>query len=67
VTNATGLDRRRRVAFAGFVLVAAYFLWTEHRAHLIQALPWVLVLACPLMHFFHHGGHGSGHSQKREG
>ena len=56
---------RRRVAFLGFALVAAYFLWTEHHAHLIQALPWVLVLACPLMHVFHHGGHGSGRSERR--
>jgi hypothetical protein len=33
-------------------------LWTEHRAHVIQALPYLLVLLCPLMHLFHgHGGH----------
>ena len=59
------LPSRRGLAFLGFALVAGYFLLTEHRAHLIQALPWVLVLACPLMHFFHHGGHGSGHSERR--
>ena len=48
-----------RWIFWGFVLVAAYFLITEHRAHTIQYLPFLLLLACPLMHLFHgHGGHG---------
>lgn len=42
--------------------VAAYFLLTEHLAHVVGALPFLLLLACPLMHVFMHGGHGShGH------
>lgn len=41
----------------GFLAVAAFFLWTEHRAHLLGALPYLLILACPLMHLFMHGGH----------
>ncbi|WP_092699029.1 MULTISPECIES: DUF2933 domain-containing protein [Acidovorax] len=42
--------------------VAAYFLWTEHLAHVVGALPFLLLLACPLMHVFMHGGHGDhGH------
>lgn len=41
--------------------VAAYFLVTEHLAHLVGALPFLLLLACPLMHVFMHGGHG-GHA-----
>lgn len=33
---------------------------TEHRAHVFGFLPYLLILACPLMHLFHggHGGHG---------
>jgi hypothetical protein len=50
--------------FLGFVLIAGYFLLTEHRAHVVQFLPFVLLLACPLLHIFHghggHGGHGGG-------
>lgn len=42
------------LALAG---VAAWFLWTEHRAHLFGALPWLVLLACPLMHVFMHRGH----------
>ncbi len=41
--------------------VAGWFLWTEHRAHLLGALPYLLLLACPLMHvFMHRGHHGHG-------
>lgn len=48
-----------RWVFWGFVLVAGFFLFTEHRAHLFGILPYLLLLACPLMHLFHgHGGHG---------
>ena len=48
--------------FFGFLLVAGFFFFTEHRAHLMGALPFVLLALCPLMHLFHrgHGGHGSG-------
>jgi len=42
--------------------VAGYFLLTEHRAHFFGALPFLLLLACPLMHVFMHHGHGAhGH------
>ena len=55
-----GLGLRGRVALAGFAVIAAYFLWTEHRAHVIQFLPWVVLALCPLMHLFMHGRHGHG-------
>jgi len=45
--------------FAAFGLIALFFLFTEHRAHLFGWLPFLLLLACPLLHMFHgHGGHG---------
>ena len=43
--------------FLGFI---AYFLITEHWAHIVPYLPWLILLACPLMHIFMHGGHGHG-------
>lgn len=52
-----GLRSRSRWALYGFLAVAAYFLLTEHRAHLSGILPYLLVLACPLMHLFHTHGH----------
>jgi hypothetical protein len=55
------------VVLIGFMAVAAFFLVTEHRAHLFGVLPLLLVLVCPLMHFMHHGhgGHG-GHQHGSE-
>lgn len=52
-----GLGARGKAALVGFAIVAAYFLWTEHRAHVIQFLPWVFLALCPLMHLFMHRGH----------
>ena len=45
---------------AGVVAVAVggFYLVTEHTAHLLGALPYLLLLACPLMHVFMHRGHG---------
>lgn len=45
--------------------VAGYFLLTEHRAHFFGTLPFLLLLACPLMHVFMHHGHG-GHSHHHD-
>lgn len=55
-------------AFVGFAAVAGFFLVTEHTAHVFGWLPWLLILACPLMHFFghRHGGHG-GHRHEDRG
>jgi hypothetical protein len=55
--------RQRRFTIGACVLlaVAAFYLWTEHRAHLLGALPYIILLACPVMHHFMHHGHG-GHS-----
>lgn len=52
----------------GFVVMgaaAAYFLLTEHLAHVLGALPYLLLLACPLMHVFMHHGHG-GHAHHHD-
>lgn len=43
-----------------FLAIAAFFLLTEHRAHFFGILPYLLLLACPLLHLFMHGKHG-GH------
>jgi hypothetical protein len=55
---------RAKWVFIGFAAIAAYFLIAEHKAHLSEYLkywPYLLLLACPLMHLFMHGGHGGGH------
>ena len=45
------------LAALGFGAVAAYFLFTEHRAHLFGILPWLVILVCPVMMMFMHRGH----------
>lgn len=50
---------RSTLVLCGFLLVAGFYLITEHTAHVLGALPYLLFLACPLMHLFHHHGHGS--------
>lgn len=47
----------------GFLIVAGFFLLTEHTAHVFGVLPYFLILACPLMHLFMHHGHHGGHDQ----
>ena len=52
---------RSGLALLGFLAVVGFYLVTEHRAHLFGVLPYLLILACPLLHFFHRG-YGGGHS-----
>ena len=62
-TGQNGLLSRYGLVLAGFLAVAGYFLWSEHEAHVklaVPYLPFALLLLCPLMHLFMHGGHG-GH------
>ena len=49
--------------FATFVVAAigAYLLWT-HTGHVLSAVPYLLLLACPLMHVF---GHRHDHGKSR--
>jgi hypothetical protein len=58
---------RANIVLLGFLAVGGYFLVTEHWAHIVPFLPWLLVLACPLMHVFMHHGHGGhGNDSQRD-
>ena len=50
-----------------FLAIAGFFLWQEHKAHIIGYGPVLLLLgACLGMHLFmhgSHGGHGGGHGE----
>lgn len=54
------------IAVIGFVLVGAFYLLREHYGHMLGALPYLLLLACPLMHLFMHHGKGRGHAHDHE-
>lgn len=47
------------------IAIASYFLLMEHRQHVFAALPYLLILACPLSHFFMHGKHHK-HGERNE-
>ena len=53
------------LAAMGLIGAASYFLLMENRQHVWQYLPFLILLACPLMHLFMHGGHGN-HSNHGE-
>ncbi|MDR3533085.1 MAG: DUF2933 domain-containing protein [Rhodopila sp.] len=50
----------RALLLGGFIAIAGFYLATQHTAHTLTALPFLVLLACPLMHFFMHHDHG-GH------
>lgn len=49
------------VVFTLLLAGLSYYLLTSHREHLAVALPYLFLLACPLMHIF---GHSHGHDHK---
>lgn len=56
---------RANIVLIAFLAIAGFYLIAEHRAHLFGILPFLLLLACPLLHMFMHrghGGHGDGDS-----
>lgn len=61
------LRSRGGVVAIGFLLVAAFFLLTEHRVHLLGYLPVLIILACPLMHIFMHHGHHAQRGPSQQG
>jgi hypothetical protein len=52
------------------LLIAAVYLITEHTAHVLGVLPYVLLLLCPLLHLFmysglsDHAGHSPDYRQR---
>ena len=48
------------------IAIIGYFLISEHRAHFINYLPFVLLLACPLVYMFMHGDHDSHGDQGQD-
>ena len=57
---------RGNIVLIAFLAIAGFYLITEHRAHFFGYLPFLLLLACPLLHMFMHGGHG-GHGGGEHG
>jgi hypothetical protein len=58
---------RAFIVCAALLLIVGFLLWTEHLAHALGYLPFLLILACPLAHVFMHGGRGGHQHHGRAG
>jgi hypothetical protein len=54
------------IALCALLALAALVFILEHRLHALQWLPYALLLACPLLHFFMHRGHHHGSEARRK-
>ena len=48
----------RAIAVLVILAVIGILMFNGHQSHLLRILPYLLLLACPFMHFFMHRGHG---------
>ena len=57
--RSTGVLAMTAVALASAGL---FGLLQDHWGHALGLAPYLLFLACPILHFFMHRGHGHGHA-----
>lgn len=60
------LASRAGLVLLGFLAIGGFLLLTEHRAHVLGAVFWLLPFGCIFMHMFMHRGHG-GHGHGSHG
>lgn len=58
--------RRWGMALLMVALIGAFYLLREHWNHVSGYWPYLLLLACPLMHLFHGHGDHRGHAHGPE-
>ncbi|MBN8428967.1 MAG: DUF2933 domain-containing protein [Xanthomonadales bacterium] len=52
------MNRNWKLVGLSTLIVLVFVILREHWGHVLGVLPYVLLLACPLLHLFHgHGGH----------
>lgn len=55
------LTSRGGLVMLGFLAIGVGLLVLDHWVHVLGVLPYLFLLACPVMHFFMHGRHGHHH------
>ncbi len=48
------------ITVLGLALVGIFYVLREHYGHVLGVLPYLVLLACPLMHLLMHRGHRRG-------
>ena len=64
--NESWLFSRTGVATIFVVAILGFLIYEGHGAHLLGFAPFLLILSCPLMHIFMHGGHHGHHHHDDE-
>lgn len=62
--NKKGHGLLHKAAIVCLVILGALLI-ADHWNHVVSALPYLLLLACPLMHLFMHGGHHHSHNKEK--
>ncbi|CAI1781992.1 MULTISPECIES: DUF2933 domain-containing protein [Enterobacterales] len=52
------------LALIALIAILVFAVIREHWEHVAGYWPYLILLLCPLMHFFH--GHGNGHSHQEK-
>jgi hypothetical protein len=60
------LTSRAGIVLFAFLGLVGFLLTTEHSAHALGALLWLVILVCPLLHVFMHGRQEHGDKDRRE-
>lgn len=58
---------RYAIGLVLFAAIGLFFLLSEHRAHTLGALPYLLLAASPFLHIFMHRGHSRGRAEDDQG
>ncbi|MBY0354704.1 MAG: DUF2933 domain-containing protein [Rickettsiales bacterium] len=61
------LSSRTGIVTIVVVSILGFLIYQGHGAHLLGYAPFLLILACPLMHIFMHGGHGGHGGEQNDG
>lgn len=62
--NQSWLFSRTGIVTICVLAILGFLIYEGHGAHLLGLAPYLLLLVCPLMHIFMHGGHHHHHHEE---
>ncbi|MGV8920592.1 MAG: DUF2933 domain-containing protein [Pseudomonas sp.] len=63
-TSSTFLRSKPGITLGMLLMITLFYLARDHYGHMLGLLPYMILLLCPLMHFFgHYHGGNSHHSE----
>lgn len=63
-TTAPFWRRKTGVVLIMLIAIGAFYVLREHFSHVYPFWPYLILLICPLMHFFGHGHGGHSHGDQ---